>query len=114
MADELFDTKSAPEAEKKADPAPAKKPETAPKTEAKKADAPKKADPAPKPEAAKKNAPASKPAPDKADISGGDNAHAVAAGQLRSYIERVERLEEEKSAIGEDIKEVKTEVKAAC
>lgn len=113
MADELFDTKSAPQAEKKADPAVAKKPETTPKTEAKKADAPKKDDPAPKPETAKKDAPASKPAADTPDIGGGGNAHSIAASQLRSYIERVERLEEEKSTISEDIKEVKTEVKAA-
>lgn len=102
-----------PEAEKKAATAPAKKPETAAKTDAKKADAPEKADPAPKAEAAKKEPPASKPASDTPDIGGGGNAHSVAAGQLRSYIERVERLEEEKATISEDIKDVKTEVKAA-
>lgn len=50
---------------------------------------------------------------DNPDIAGGDNAHRVAADQLRSFIERVERLEEEKKTIAEDIKEVKTEAKAA-
>ena len=37
---------------------------------------------------------------------------AVAAGQLRSLIERIERLEEEKKALSEDIKEVYGEAKA--
>lgn len=36
----------------------------------------------------------------------------VAAGQLRSFIERVERLEEEKATIADDIKEVFAEAKA--
>ena len=36
----------------------------------------------------------------------------VAAGQLRIFIERVERLEEEKNTIGDDIKEVYAEMKA--
>jgi uncharacterized protein (UPF0335 family) len=36
----------------------------------------------------------------------------VAAGQLRSFIERIERLEEEKKAIADDIKDVKGEAKA--
>lgn len=36
----------------------------------------------------------------------------VAAGQLRAFIERVERLEEEKATIGDDIKEVFAEAKA--
>ena len=35
----------------------------------------------------------------------------VAAGQLRSFIERIERLEEEKAALGADIKEVYSEAK---
>lgn len=47
-----------------------------------------------------------------ADINGGDNSHRVAADQLRQLIERVERLEDEKAAIGEDIKSVKAEAKA--
>lgn len=36
----------------------------------------------------------------------------VAAGQLRSLIERIERLEEEKKAIADDIKDVYGEGKA--
>jgi len=35
----------------------------------------------------------------------------VAADHLRSYIERIERLEEEKKAIGDDIKEIFAEAK---
>jgi len=35
-----------------------------------------------------------------------------AQGQLKSFIERIERLEEEKAAIGGDIKEVYSEAKA--
>lgn len=35
----------------------------------------------------------------------------VAAQRLRSFVERVERLEEEKSTIAEDIKEVFAEMK---
>lgn len=45
------------------------------------------------------------------DIQGGDNAKTVAVGQLRAFIERIERLEGEKSTIGEDIKEVYAELK---
>lgn len=36
----------------------------------------------------------------------------VAAGQLKSIIERIERLEEEKKEVGEQIKEVMAEAKA--
>lgn len=36
----------------------------------------------------------------------------VAADQLRSIVERIERLEEEKQALSEDIKEVYAEAKA--
>lgn len=39
----------------------------------------------------------------------GDNH--VASGQLRTFIERIERLEEEKATIAEDIKEVFAEAK---
>lgn len=35
----------------------------------------------------------------------------IAAEQLRSYIERVERLEEEKAGLGADIREVYAEAK---
>ena len=37
---------------------------------------------------------------------------AVAAGQLRTIIERIERLEEEKKEVAEQIKEVYAEAKA--
>ncbi len=40
-----------------------------------------------------------------------ETAQTVAAGQLRSFIERVERLEEDKQAIADDIKEVYAEMK---
>lgn len=47
-----------------------------------------------------------------ADINGGDNAHAVAVNKLRTFVERIERLEEEKATLSEDIKSVKAEAKA--
>jgi uncharacterized protein (UPF0335 family) len=37
----------------------------------------------------------------------------VAAGQLRNFVERIERLEEEKGTIAQDIKEVYAEGKAS-
>ncbi len=40
-----------------------------------------------------------------------ESSQTVAAGQLRAFIERVERLEEEKSQIQEDIKEIFAEMK---
>lgn len=43
----------------------------------------------------------------KAGVSGG-----VAAGQIKSIIERVERLEEEKAALAGDIREVYAEAKS--
>lgn len=43
------------------------------------------------------------------DINGGDNAHRVAADELRVFCERIERLEEEKRTIADDIKSVKDE-----
>lgn len=43
--------------------------------------------------------------------SGGD-AHGVARDQLRSFVERIERLEEEKKTIADDIKDVYGEAKA--
>ena len=36
----------------------------------------------------------------------------IAAGQLKSFIQRVERLEEEKAALGADIREIYAEAKA--
>ncbi len=41
-----------------------------------------------------------------------DSTTAVAQGQLKSIVERVERLEEEKKTIADDIKEVYAEAKA--
>lgn len=39
-------------------------------------------------------------------------AHGVARDQLRAFVERIERLEEEKKTIAEDIKEVYGESKS--
>jgi uncharacterized protein (UPF0335 family) len=41
----------------------------------------------------------------------GESGHTVAAGQLRSFVERIERLEEDKKTIADDIKEVYAELK---
>ncbi|WP_353003717.1 DUF2312 domain-containing protein [Mesorhizobium sp. M0976] len=46
-----------------------------------------------------------------ADETGESAAQTVAAGQLRAFIERIERLEEEKKTIADDIKEVFAEAK---
>ena len=46
-----------------------------------------------------------------ADDITSETSETVAAGQLRSFIERIERLEEEKQTISEDIKEVYAEMK---
>lgn len=40
-----------------------------------------------------------------------ETSQTVAAGQLRAFIERIERLEEEKSSISDDIKEIYSEMK---
>ena len=40
-----------------------------------------------------------------------ETSQTVAAGQLRTIIERIERLEEEKKTIADDIKEVYAEAK---
>ena len=40
-----------------------------------------------------------------------DTNQTVAAGQLRAFIERIERLEQEKKTISEDIKDVYAEAK---
>lgn len=42
----------------------------------------------------------------------GHNSKGFTVGQLRGFVERVERLAEEKKAIGEDMKEVFAEAKA--
>lgn len=41
----------------------------------------------------------------------GTDAHGVARDQLRAFIERIERLEEEKKTIADDIKDVYGEAK---
>lgn len=46
---------------------------------------------------------------DSQDIT--ETSQTVAAGQLRAFIERVERLEEEKKTIADDIKDVYAEMK---
>ncbi len=46
-----------------------------------------------------------------ADDITSESAQTVAAGQLRAFIERIERLEEDKKAIADDIKEVYAEMK---
>jgi len=40
-----------------------------------------------------------------------DETQSVAVGQLRAFIERIERLEEEKKTISDDIKDVYAELK---
>lgn len=46
-----------------------------------------------------------------AEETGEAHYQTVSAGQLRAFIERIERLEEEKKTIAEDIKEVFAEAK---
>ena len=45
------------------------------------------------------------------DEMGTDAAQTIAAGQLRALIERIERLEEEKKTIADDIKDIYAEAK---
>ncbi len=40
-----------------------------------------------------------------------ESSQTVAAGQLKAFIERIERLEEEKQSLADDIKEVYAEMK---
>ncbi len=40
-----------------------------------------------------------------------ESSQTVAAGQLRAFVERIERLEEERKTIADDIKEVYAEAK---
>ncbi|RBO91862.1 DUF2312 domain-containing protein [Pseudochrobactrum asaccharolyticum] len=46
------------------------------------------------------------------DITG-ESAQSIAVGQLRAFIERYERLDEEKRAISDDQKEVVAELKGS-
>lgn len=48
-----------------------------------------------------------------ADMDGSEEVGGVAGKRLLSFFERIERLEEEKAAIAEDIKEVYAEAKSA-
>lgn len=48
---------------------------------------------------------------DTPEIDGGGNAQTVAASQLRSLIERIERLDAEKQEIARDIREIYAEAK---
>ncbi|WP_109613628.1 GapR family DNA-binding domain-containing protein [Pseudaminobacter salicylatoxidans] len=43
--------------------------------------------------------------------TGAAAAQTIAAGQLRAFIERIERLEEEKQTVADDIKDVYAEAK---
>lgn len=45
--------------------------------------------------------------------NGGPSVGGIAADRLKSYVERIERVEEEKKALSEDIRDIYTEVKAA-
>ena len=47
------------------------------------------------------------------NFDGHTAAHTVAVGQLRSFIERIERLESEKQTIADDVKEVYAELKGS-
>ena len=49
---------------------------------------------------------------DNPDLDGGDNSKAIAQGQLRSLVERIEKLTEERETINDDIREVYAEGKA--
>jgi uncharacterized protein (UPF0335 family) len=42
----------------------------------------------------------------------GDNSHVIVKDQLKAFIERVERLEEEKKATADDIRDVYAEAKS--
>jgi uncharacterized protein (UPF0335 family) len=44
-------------------------------------------------------------------VAGDNSSFRVAADELRSYLDRIERLEDEKSVIGTDIREVFAEAK---
>lgn len=50
--------------------------------------------------------------PDVADDPKDNSVGGVAAAQLRAYVQRIERLQEEQDAIGQDKKEVYAEAKA--
>ncbi len=45
-------------------------------------------------------------------MSDAETSQTVAAGQLRAFIERIERMHEEAKAIGDDLKEIYAEAKS--
>jgi len=47
------------------------------------------------------------------DIGHNSNVSGLAADKLRSFVERIERLEEEKAALAADIREVYSEAKSS-
>jgi uncharacterized protein (UPF0335 family) len=58
-------------------------------------------------------APMSEAITDVRQASIGTEYGGIAADRLRSIVERIERLEEERKALGDDIKDIKTEAKSA-
>lgn len=50
---------------------------------------------------------------DTPDVDGGGNSASVAGARLRALIERIERMEEEKKAVADDIKEIYVEAKGS-
>jgi uncharacterized protein (UPF0335 family) len=48
---------------------------------------------------------------DVADLRGGGNSEAIAQDQIRAFVGRIERMEEEKKAIADDIRKIYAEVK---
>jgi uncharacterized protein (UPF0335 family) len=47
-----------------------------------------------------------------AELSNNDNSQEVSGKRIKSFIEKIERLEEERKAVAEDIKDVYGEAKA--
>lgn len=48
---------------------------------------------------------------DTPDVNGGDNSQAIAGSEIRAFLERIERMEEEKAVAAADIKEIYAEAK---
>lgn len=53
------------------------------------------------------------PAPSRAGAPAHEGHNGVAAAQLRQYVERIERLHEERKALGDDIRDVIQEAASA-
>ncbi|MEM6381120.1 MAG: DUF2312 domain-containing protein [Pseudomonadota bacterium] len=92
-------------AKAKAKPAAKRKPNSAAKTRAK-TKATTKPKPTPKPTPKAETPPEPKPQPETVNRGG------VAGGKIRAFVERIERLEDEKKGIAEDIKDVYAEAKS--